>query len=281
MTYESYLKEISKIPLLKKEEEKQLAVVMKHDSEAKHKFFASNLRLVISIAKKYSKNGNLLDLIQEGNIGLMTAVDKFENSKGYKFSTYGTIWIKSKIVYYLQSSQINSLPLKLRELRRKCDRIRNEYFAKHEKEPSNQYLSKISKDYLGKSYTAEEIREFKQIIYEFKGVSLEDKIKPGSEIDKSYFIGDCIEQEILENLSGQSLFKIVNDHIDNMQLTARNRHILYEKLVEDQDYNTIAQELNMTESTVKSHYFKLHRMFMGDFRKSKVYMELKQEKEKK
>lgn len=274
----SYFKEISGIPLLKKEEEIQLAEAMESNSGARHKFINSNQGLVISMAKKYAKDGNLFDLIQEGNIGLIHAVDGFDSSQGYKFSTYGHRWIKTYIINYLQSSQINSLPPLLRQLRRKCDKIRNEYFAKHEQEPSNKYLSEISKDYFGKSYTEEEIREFKQIVYEFKGVSLEDKIEHGSEVDKNYFIGECIEQEIMENLSGQSLFKIVSDHIDNMQLTARDRSILYGKLVDDLDFKTISQELNMTESTVKSHHFKLHRMFIRGFKKNKSYIEIKENK---
>ena len=277
MISESYSRFIDNNPPLKQEEENQLAKLMKSDEKARHKFINSNQRLVISIAKKYSQDKNLLvDLIQEGNIGLMHAVERYDQSRGYKFSTYGSLCIKSNIICYLQSSQINSLPYPLRELRRKIDKIRNEYLAKHEQEPSNQYLSEISKDYLGKSYTAEEIREFKQIIYEFKDVSLEDKIKPGNEIDRSYFIGNCIEQEIVEKLSGQPLFQIVNNQIDNMQLTARDKHILHEKLVEDQDYKTIAQELNMTESSVKSNYFRLHRKFMRDFKKTKFYMQIKE-----
>ena len=82
----------------------------------------------------------------------------------------------------------------------------------------------------------------------------------------------------MENLSGQSLFKIVSDHIDNMQLTARDKSILNGKLVDDQDFKTIAQELHLRESTVKSHYFKLHRMFIRGFKKNKSYMEIKENK---
>ena len=94
-----YLREIGKIPLLSFEEESDLAQrVMKGDEEAKQKLSESNLRLVVSIAKKYVGRGMLfLDLIQEGNMGLIKAVEKFDYTKGYKFSTYATWWIRQAI----------------------------------------------------------------------------------------------------------------------------------------------------------------------------------------
>lgn len=95
----TYLRDINKIPLLSKEEEKELAIRIKNgDSEAKEKFINANLRLVISVAKYYRCSSlSYLDLIQEGNIGLMKAVDKFDPSKGYKFSTYARWWILQSI----------------------------------------------------------------------------------------------------------------------------------------------------------------------------------------
>lgn len=98
--FKKYLSEIGSIPLLNKKEERELFVKVKQgDAEAKEKFILSNLRLVINIAKKYVSNrAELLDLIQDGNIGLMTAVDKFDETLGYKFSTYASWWIKQAIV---------------------------------------------------------------------------------------------------------------------------------------------------------------------------------------
>ncbi len=96
-----YLKEIGKTPLLTREEEKELAKrVEKGDKEARHKFLKANLRLVVSIAKRYvnrSPNLSILDLIEEGNIGLMRAVEKFDYRRGFKFSTYATWWIRQAI----------------------------------------------------------------------------------------------------------------------------------------------------------------------------------------
>ena len=94
-----YLREIGRIPLLTYEEELELAQkILEGDEEAKQKLAESNLRLVVSIAKKYVGRGMLfLDLIQEGNMGLMKAVEKFDYTKGFKFSTYATWWIKQAI----------------------------------------------------------------------------------------------------------------------------------------------------------------------------------------
>ena len=94
-----YLKEIGKVPLLNKEEEVVLAKLIEDgDLEAKSKLAEANLRLVVSIAKKHMGRGmSFLDLIQEGNIGLMKAIDKFDYTKGFKFSTYATWWIRQAI----------------------------------------------------------------------------------------------------------------------------------------------------------------------------------------
>ena len=94
-----YLREIGKIPLLTFEEELELAQkILEGDEDAKQKLAESNLRLVVSIAKKYVGRGMLfLDLIQEGNMGLIKAVEKFDYTKGFKFSTYATWWIRQAI----------------------------------------------------------------------------------------------------------------------------------------------------------------------------------------
>ncbi len=207
MTLDSYLKEISKTSLLNREEEFVLAKKMKNDPDAKKLFIESNLLLVVSVAKPYSRNGNLLDLIQEGNIGLMKAVTKFDPSKGFKFSSYGTWWIRQGIVRFLQSSKIDSLPYNLQELRRKCDKIIEGYYEEHSKEPSDEFLAKISGDYLGKEYTVENIRKFKQIVYEFRAISLDSPIMYDSDTNRSNFIGQCNEEETLSALSGLTLSK--------------------------------------------------------------------------
>ncbi len=108
-SYKMYLREIEKRPLLSPEQERQLAIkIAEGDSNAREIFIESNLKLVVSIAQKYINRGlSLLDLIQEGSIGLMIAVDKYDANKGYKFSTYATYWIKQSIIKAIETKGRN------------------------------------------------------------------------------------------------------------------------------------------------------------------------------
>lgn len=133
-----YMKEISRYPLLTEEEEYELAVKMHNgDLAAKEKFINSNLRLVISVAKKYVGCGiSFLDLIQEGNIGLMKAVDKYDYTKGYRFSTYGTWWVKQSITRAISDqSRVIRIPAHIVEALSHVRKAQNELSAKLNREP--------------------------------------------------------------------------------------------------------------------------------------------------
>ncbi|MBQ6477628.1 MAG: RNA polymerase sigma factor RpoD/SigA [Bacilli bacterium] len=129
-----YLNEISKIPLLSKEEEYDLATKIKNgDKEAKDKLVEANLRLVVYIARGYVNLGlDFLDLIQEGNIGLMRATNKFDPSQGYKFSTYASFWIKQamsrSLMYKARSIR---LPITMTNLNMKVKKLKKEYISKN------------------------------------------------------------------------------------------------------------------------------------------------------
>ena len=127
-----YMEEISKYPLLTPEEERELAIkVAQNDPEAKKLFIESNLRLVVSIAKKFSCFGiDLLDVISEGNIGLIKAVEKFDVNKGYKFSTYATWWIKQSIIRAIDDkARTIRIPVHMVEDIRKVEGIKRELFS--------------------------------------------------------------------------------------------------------------------------------------------------------
>jgi len=128
-----YLKEIGKSPLLTAEEEVELAKrIQNGDEEAKKKMIESNLRLVVSIAKRYGNKDNFLDLIQEGNLGLMKAVEKYDYTLGYKFSTYATWWIKQSITRSLaDQSRTIRIPVHLHEVLLKINRLEREYEREH------------------------------------------------------------------------------------------------------------------------------------------------------
>lgn len=111
MTLANYLNDINSYPLLTQEQEKKLALeAQQGNKKARETFITSNLRLVINIAKGYNRNGQVLDLIQAGNIGLLVATDKFDPNLGYRFSTYASWWINLAIKRYIESDHLIPIP---------------------------------------------------------------------------------------------------------------------------------------------------------------------------
>lgn len=181
-----YLKEIGQIKLLTLEEESALADrIMEGDDEAKNILAEANLRLVVSIAKRYVGRGMLfLDLIQEGNIGLMKAVDKFDVSKGYKFSTYATWWIRQAITRAIaDQARTIRVPVHMVETINKLARVQRQLTLELNREPSEEELAKKM------NTSVEKIREIYKISQD--PVSLETPI---GEEDDSH-LGDFIKDE--------------------------------------------------------------------------------------
>ncbi len=181
-----YLKEIGKISLLTLEEEQNLSIrVADGDEEAKRLLAESNLRLVVSIAKRYVGRGLLfLDLIQEGNIGLMKAVDKFDYDKGYKFSTYATWWIRQAITRALaDQARTIRVPVHMVETINKMSRIQRQLTLELNREPSEEEIAKKM------GVSVEKVREVIKISQE--PVSLETPI--GEEEDSH--LGDFLKDE--------------------------------------------------------------------------------------
>ena len=181
-----YLKEIGKIPLLSADEERILAENMEAgDIEAKKKLAETNLRLVVSIAKRYVGRGmQFLDLIQEGNMGLMKAVEKFDFRRGFKFSTYATWWIRQAITRSIaDQARTIRIPVHMVETINKLVRIERQLVQELGKEPTNEEIS----EHMG--IEVDKVNEIRKIAQE--PVSLETPI---GEEDDSH-LGDFIEDE--------------------------------------------------------------------------------------
>ena len=214
-----YLKEIGKVPLLTAEEEIELAKRMElGDEEAKKKLCEANLRLVVSIAKRYVGRGMLfLDLIQEGNLGLIKAVDKFDWKKGYKFSTYATWWIRQAITRSIaDQARTIRIPVHMVETINKLIRISRQLLQEYGREPTPEEIAKEM------DITVEKVREILKIAQE--PVSLETPI--GEEEDSH--LGDFIPDDDVPAPSEAAAFSMLKEQLVEVldTLTERERKVL-------------------------------------------------------
>ncbi len=209
-----YLKEIGQIKLLTIEEELELADrITNGDEQAKATLAEANLRLVVSIAKRYVGRGMLfLDLIQEGNMGLMKAVDKFDVSKGYKFSTYATWWIRQAITRAIaDQARTIRVPVHMVETINKLARIERQLTLELNREPTEEELSKKM------GLSVDKIREIYKISQE--PVSLETPI--GEEEDSH--LGDFIPDETNMSPEDFAINELLKDEISDVLLTLTER----------------------------------------------------------
>ena len=214
-----YLKEIGKISLLSLEEEQELSKrVAEGDEQAKNILAESNLRLVVSIAKRYVGRGLLfLDLIQEGNIGLMKAVEKFDYDKGYKFSTYATWWIRQAITRALaDQARTIRVPVHMVETINKMARIERQMTLELNREPTDQELAKKM------GLSADKIVEIRKISQD--PVSLETPI---GEEDDSH-LGDFLADERTMSPEEFATYEILKDELREVldTLTVREKEVL-------------------------------------------------------
>ena len=214
-----YLKEIGKVPLLTADEEVELAKRMEEgDVEAKKKLAEANLRLVVSIAKRYVGRGMLfLDLIQEGNLGLIKAVEKFDYKKGYKFSTYATWWIRQAITRAIaDQARTIRIPVHMVETINKFVRVQRQLLQELGREP---YPEEIAEQM---GMPVERVREIQKISLE--PVSLETPI--GEEEDSH--LGDFIQDDNVPVPAEAAAFTLLREQLDEVlgTLTDREQKVL-------------------------------------------------------
>lgn len=214
-----YLKEIGRVDLLSAEEEIELAQrIEQDDDEAKRRLAEANLRLVVSIAKRYVGRGMLfLDLIQEGNMGLIKAVEKFDYNKGFKFSTYATWWIRQAITRAIaDQARTIRIPVHMVETINKLIRVQRQLLQDLGREPLPEEIAKEME------LTPDKVREILKIAQE--PVSLETPI---GEEDDSH-LGDFIEDQEATSPSDAAAYELLKEQLEDVldTLTDREENVL-------------------------------------------------------
>ena len=243
-----YLKEIGKVPLLSAEREIELAQRMEEgDEAAKKKLAEANLRLVVSIAKRYVGRGMLfLDLIQEGNLGLIKAVEKFDYRKGYKFSTYATWWIRQAITRAIaDQARTIRIPVHMVETINKLIRVSRQLLQELGREPSPEEIAEEM------DIPVERVREILKISQE--PVSLETPI--GEEEDSH--LGDFIQDENVPVPADAAAFTLLKEQLDEVlgTLTEREQKVLRLRFgLDDSRARTleeVGKEFNVTRERIR------------------------------
>ncbi|MCR5640999.1 MAG: RNA polymerase sigma factor RpoD [Lachnospiraceae bacterium] len=267
-----YLKEIGKVPLLTADEEIELAKRMElGDQEAKKKLAEANLRLVVSIAKRYVGRGMLfLDLIQEGNLGLIKAVEKFDYRKGYKFSTYATWWIRQAITRAIaDQARTIRIPVHMVETINKLIRVSRQLLQELGREPSPEEIAKEME------IPVERVREILKISQE--PVSLETPI--GEEEDSH--LGDFIQDDNVPVPAEAATFTLLKEQLEEVlgTLTEREQKVLVLRFgLEDGRGRTleeVGKEFNVTRERIRQIEAKALRKLRhpSRSRKLKDYLE--------
>lgn len=244
-----YLREIGKIPLLKADEELALAQrVVAGEKDAKDKMAEANMRLVVSIAKRYVGRGlDLLDLIQEGNTGLLRAVEKFDPDKGFKFSTYATWWIRQAITRAIaDQARVIRIPVHMFETINKLLRTQRRLTQELNREPTNEEIAQAMEMEVEK---VEHIMKIKQDIH-----SLDASVRDDEE---DSVLGDFIEDDETVSPEESATGQLLKEHVKDMLsgLTEREQKILKLRFgLEDGKSHTleeVGQEFSVTRERIR------------------------------
>ena len=262
-----YLREIGKIPLLTYDQELDLAKkILKGDEAAKQKLAESNLRLVVSIAKKYVGRGMLfLDLIQEGNMGLIKAVEKFDYTKGYKFSTYATWWIRQAITRAIaDQARTIRIPVHMVETINRLIRTSRQLLQQNGREPTPEEIAKEM------DVTVERVVEIQKIAQD--PVSLETPI---GEEDDSH-LGDFIQDEDSPSPQESASYTMLKEQLEDVMgtLTPREAKVLRLRFgLDDGKARTleeVGKEFNVTRERIRQIEAKALRKLRHPSRSKKL-----------
>ena len=262
-----YLKEIGRVPLLSAEEEVELAIRMSEgDVAAKKRLSEANLRLVVSIAKRYVGRGmQFLDLIQEGNLGLIKAVEKFDHTKGFKFSTYATWWIRQAITRAIaDQARTIRIPVHMVETINKVKKVNSQLLHENGHEPTNEQIAEKLE------MPVEKVREIMRVAQE--PVSLETPI--GEEEDSH--LGDFIPDEDAPAPSDVASHTMLKEQLAEVlsTLTPREEKVLRLRFgLEDGRSRTleeVGKEFNVTRERIRQIEAKALRKLRHSSRSKKL-----------
>ncbi len=261
-----YLREIGRVPLLSSEEEIELAIKITEGSEyAKQRLTEANLRLVVSIAKKYVGRGMyFLDLIQEGNVGLIKAVDKFDHTKGFKFSTYATWWIRQAITRAIaDQARTIRIPVHMVETINRLKKIQSQLLHENGVEPSEELIAEKM------DLPVERVREIMRVAQE--PVSMETPIGP----EEDSKLMDFIRDEDALSPDDAALKSITNEDIDSVlkTLTPREEAVIRLRFgLKDGRCHTLEEvgmEFNVTRERIRQIEAKALRKLRHPVRSNK------------
>lgn len=258
-----YLREIGKIPLLSAEEELALAKrVVAGDKDAKDKMAEANMRLVVSIAKRYVGRGlDLLDLIQEGNTGLLRAVEKFDPDKGFKFSTYATWWIRQAITRAIaDQARTIRIPVHMVETINKLLRTQRRLTQELNREPSNEEIAKAMGIEVDK---VEHIMKIKQDISSLDASVHED--------EEDSVLGDFIEDEDTISPEESATNQLLKEHVKDMLngLTEREQKIIRLRFGLEDGKNYTLEEVGQEFSVTRERIRQIEAKALAKLRKHK------------